>query len=206
MGATTMSWKEFRLYLSEPPQRTEHYAFIREILFPYVEENLIQNFLILNYRDSQRDMIRFRIETSQVGFENTRAFLDGLITANRIVRFEEENWDPRMDATNRIDSARRRIETELIGHEIYQEWIVSGKTGNLWMISRGDYARKVEQLTNTFGKVIGQMVKIFYKNFEEKPADIWLMSILLHLLINSLDYSGPDSPSEEAFLREFPPL
>jgi len=206
MAVTTVLWKEFRLYLSEPPRGTEHYAFIREILFPYVEQNSIQNFLILNYRDPQCDMIRFRIETTEEGFENARTFLNGLVTANRIVRFEEENWDPRTDATNRIEGAQRRIERGLVGHEIYQEWIVSGKTGNLWMISRGDYARKVDQLTTLFGKVVGQMTKIFYKNFEEKPADIWLMSILLHLVINSLDYSGPDPPSEETFIREFPPL
>jgi hypothetical protein len=206
MVATNVSWKEYRLYLSEPPRGTEHYAFVREILITYVEQNSIQNFLILNYRDPQRDMIRFRIETTEDGFENARTFLNDLVTSRRIVRFEEEDWDPRTDAANRIESARKRIERGLIGHEIYREWIVSGKTGNLWMISRGDYTRKVDQLTTVFGKIVGQMTRIFYKNFEEKPEDVWLMSILLHLLINSLDYSGPDPPSEETFIREFPPL
>jgi hypothetical protein len=151
-------------------------------------------------------MIRFRIETTAAGFENVRAFLDGLVTNHKIVRFEEDDWDPRADAVSRIDSARHKIERGLVGHEIYREWIVSGKTGNLWMISRSDYERKVSQLTTIFGKLVGQMTKLFYDNLREKPDDMWLMSILIHLFINSLDYGGPDPPSDEASMREFPPL
>jgi hypothetical protein len=151
-------------------------------------------------------MIGFRIEVTDTGLGNARTFLNGLVTDRVIVRFEEDNWDPRTDAMNRIESARQRIERELIGHEIYREWTVDGKTGNLWLVTRGDYARKLDQLATVFGRIVGQLTKVFYKNLPEKPKDMWLMSILLHLFINSLDYGGPDPPSEEAFMREFPPI
>lgn len=206
MATADFSWMEFRLYLSDPPRGTEHYAFIRDTLIPYVERNSIQHFLILNYRDQQRDMIRFRIRATDRGLEEARTFFNGLVTSHVIVRFEEENWDPRTDATNRIESARQRIERGLIGHEICREWTVDGKTGNLWFVAGGDYSKKLDQLTAVFGEVIGQLTKAFYKSLDEKPKDIWLMSILLHLFINSLDYSGPDPPTEETFMREFPPL
>jgi len=203
MTPQAASWKEFRLHLSEPPRQTDHFVFIKSNLVPHINQQGFDKFLILNYFGTEQDMIRFRVKTDNTGFAKVRSFLNSLVTNHSIVRFEEEDWNPRTDASDRIDGARKRVEQLILGHEIYREWIVKGKNAqNMWFIPKGNYNRKLDQLTSIFADVVGKCTKAFYDALDEKPDDIWMISILIHLFLNSIDVSLQD----ERLVREFPAL
>jgi len=195
-AGATKTWKEFRLIMSDPPRVTDHFSLIKKHLIPHVEAVTIRKFLILNYFDQYRDLIRFRVYAGWNDFNKTRAFLGGLQKDNHILRYEESDWDPARDAADRIRSAGEKFGIK------FENWILlPGKN-----VARGNYSAKLEQLTTIFADVVGQCTKTFYNTIESKPQDVWVMSLFLHLVLNSLDFSGPDPPSEEFSIRECPVL
>jgi len=191
-----MMWKEFRLIMSEPPRATDHFSLIRNQLIPHVEELATRRFLILNYFDQNQDLIRFRVCGQRGDFNKTRSFLEEMHNNHHILRYEESDWDPANDAADRIRSAGRRFGIE------FENWILL--PGN--NVISGNFAAKHEQLTAIFADIVGQCTKAFYKGVESKPQDVWVMSLFFHLLLNSLNFSGPDPPSEESFIRNCPVL
>lgn len=52
---------------------------------------------------------------------------------------------------------------------------------------------------------LGDCTKTIYQNLESQPKDLWVISMFVHLLLNSLCFGGPDPPSIEATIRSIPP-
>ena len=62
-----------------------------------------------------------------------------------------------------------------------------------------------EQLTSLF-EALGECSKAIYKHLKSQPKDLWIVSVFIHLLLNSIGYSGPNPHSDEYRIRTIPPL
>ena len=83
--------------------------------------------------------------------------------------------------------------------------MIVGFDGRLLISENHDFEDRVKQLTALF-ETLGDCTKTVYNALDAKPTDLWITSLFLHLLLNSMDYGGPDPPSEEANIRTIPPV
>ena len=195
------SWKEFELIVTDPPSNSEHFELIKNHLIPFIEE-LDIHFWVTNYRDSSRDTIRFRVKVNENELGLTEQFLERLVNHNEIVRWEPprgeppRDWNPREDARTRIISASQAFGLPPeIAFQTRGPYVISQKIG---------LEERVEQLESIFTKAVGSCTKALYNTFESKPTDPWMISLLTHLILNSIDISGPNPPCEESSIRYMP--
>lgn len=200
-----MVWHEIRIMFSESGEPrnwpSENYEFIRQRLFQIVDDVGLDRYLIFSYfKEGQRDYIRFRIEADEEKSLKVKETLDKMKGKGTIFDYECESWSAKNDAELRIDSTREKIQ-EMSNIQIPADnWRIAGRADDKWAIGPGDYSRKVRQFTIMMEEVIGQCTRIFMDKLEEKPDDRWLMSVFVHLLLNSICCSE----SEENEVRTFP--
>jgi hypothetical protein len=193
-----LTWRQFKLIVTDPPRYAGHFRLIKDELVPFVEKNSF-SFWVTNYHNATFDFILFRVKSTEGQLKSVQNFLDDLKRRKLIVDWNPSNWDPRSDAVNRIDGLRR------LGIDPNADMIVGCDpvTGKPVLSPGGNIAERQEQLTAVFESV-GECTKVIYTRLGNKPKDLWAMSLFLHLILNSLDYNGPDPPSEEHRIRIIP--
>jgi len=192
------AWTQFKLIVTEPANYTEHFGLIKNELIPFVEENAL-SFWITNYFNVAEDFILFRAKHLPSQIETIEDFLNDLKQRNLIVDWQVSSWSPGVDAQARINDLKR------CGFDPSSHIIIGFNGTNVLICSDRNIQERQQQLTSLF-EALGECTKVIYKHLENKPKDLWIMSVFIHLLLNSIDYSGPNPSSEEDCIRRIPPL
>lgn len=191
-------WKEYKLTITDPPNHKDHFDLIKDELIPFIDKYCLP-FWITNYWNQNEDYILFRVKGDQKELSSVKSFLNGLKNKGLIVRFKPKPWDPRMDAQNRIKGLSNKI--PLFDPKTHR--IDNYSSNTLFTIKDPNFKERKEQLTNLF-ESLGECTKAIYTHLKSKPNDKWIMSLFIHLLLNSLDYSGPNYSSDEYQIRQMP--
>ena len=192
-------WKEFKLLVTDPPKYAGHFEMIKRELIPFVDKHSFA-FWITNYFNSTSDFILFRIKCEQDQTKLMENFLDDLKKRHLIADWKLSTWDSRKDAQNRIDKLHR------IGFDPNKNRIAGFNTSNNKIVISPDknVGERQKQLASLF-EALGECTKAVYSHLGTKPRDLWIMSVFIHLLLNSIDYSGPNPGTEENWIRNIPP-
>jgi hypothetical protein len=193
-----LSWRQFKLVVTDPPGYAGHFRLIKDELIPFVERHSF-SFWETNYHDATSDFILFRIKSTEGQSKSVQNFLDDLKIRRLIANWEPSAWDPRSDAVNRIDSLRR------LGFDPNTNVIVGYDSINnrIEVSPDSSIEERQAQLTALF-ETVGECTKAIYSNLGSKPKDLWAVSLFVHLVLNSLDYSGPNPSTEEHRIRNIP--
>jgi hypothetical protein len=197
-------WKEFKIIVTDPPHYRGHFELIKHELIPFVDKSCLP-FWITNYFDHKQDYILFRVEGDRNQLKYVENFLNDLVTKGLIVRWIRSSWDPRDDARARIDGLKSKIPnfdpntTRIEGVEFAN----GGQRIRVFTTPDSNIEERKEQLTALF-EALGECTKAVYRHLETKPEDKWIMSVFIHLFLNSLDYSGPNLNTDEDRIRRIP--
>ena len=118
------------------------------------------------------------------------------------INFRKLLWDPNNVASDRLTrlggqlEPNRNMSTPLYGKQSIQINQIINDT-----LLRQE---RIEELGNLYG-AFGEATKTFYKALPKKPKDPLVMSIALHILLNSLTFSGLSIVSEEEKIRLYKP-
>lgn len=206
-------WHEFKLFFSDASEsrnwRRENYDFIRSHIIPTITKIDIPNFQILNYFNPSQgeDFIRFRVEASPATIMRVDDEIGRLKQQGLIRSFSKESYNPRQDAERRVECVRQKLEARW-GKPVSTNWKIVGLRDNNLAVDESDttaYAKKLEAFEAFLGRILGKWTKLFFEEIDIKPDDKWLVSLFIHLLINSIAYSGPGTGSEEDAIRKIPP-
>jgi hypothetical protein len=124
-------------------------------------------------------------------------FLSDLKRRSLIADWKPSSWDPAVDACNRIKNLSR------FGFDPNTNMIIGCEGTNLIIYPDLNIKERENQLTALF-ETVGECTKAIYSHLETKPKDLWIASLFIHLVLNSMDYSGPNAPSEEEKIRKIP--
>lgn len=190
------NWKEFRLTITDPPSYKGHFELIKNHLIPFIEKIGVR-FWVTNYFDQTRDYILLRVEVNKNELKLTEDFLKELENQKIIVRYDPpKDWNPKNDARNRIISASRELGLPSdIAFKIQGPYLLNQKIA---------LEERVDQLGLIFSEAVGSCTKVLYKTLKSKPTDPWMMSLFIHLILNSIDINGPTPPCEETNIRYMP--
>lgn len=193
------SWKAYRLDISK---EVDTFTFIKRKIVSFINERDIR-FWITYYWDPRTEPnphMWFRVHVSLEQQQVVEGFLDMLVSNGDLLRrFPAEPWDPVGDARNRIMGAKEKIERSPGFLQIPGYPPISRE----YLSSLNSDEERINQLASLFAS-IGECTKVFYNSLDEKPVDPYVMSLALHILLNSLTFSGPSAPSEEFSIRGFP--
>jgi len=192
------NWTQFKLIVTEPPRYTEHFNLIRNEIIPFISENSIP-FWVTNYWDPNEDYILFRVRVDERELNVVNNFLDNLIERALLIRYETSNWTPHSDAESRIAGLSERIR----GYNPNIHRIEDFTPEGVVYAPDTNIDERQEQLSALF-ESLGECTKAVYTKLSSKPKDKWIMSLFIHLLLNSLDFSGPNQGSEESRIRRIP--
>lgn len=202
-----MEWLEFTL--EWPP--TEHeigqefFRRTKEIVIPSLQKAGIAKFMITHYWDRTRPngetKVRIEVDSAQTGLVSK--MLDQLKNEEHIDEAILEEYDPRIDAENRLKGVRTKLGTSDTGTwSLPESRIELPKTFESWEDILD--VEKMDQLTCLFGGGVGRCTEAIVDVLEHQPESPWVVSVLLHLILNSLGYSGPDSGMEPVIRLTFP--
>jgi hypothetical protein len=190
------------------------YKFKREVFLPVIKEyGLKCPFILDEFLDRDR-FILLRVKVSEDISNQIKQDLEKRIQDGQFKRFfinvELKYWPSKEDAKNRILDARKRAEQIGISFKGIPEdaWKITGMKGyNIgaiplkgtssiliptiaalpeWEASPDELDKKTEIFEQFMTKVAGEFTKIFLEEIPEYIDDRWLMSLFIHLLLNSL--------------------
>ena len=200
MGDCGLVWCEFQLWYSDadrPPAMDVLYATGRQLL-TIVEKKKIADFLILN----EIKFVLLRVQADEQGKAEIEKLLIELVAQSHghFARVAVENWSPEDDARNRILSAARQLGIQL---QNGKAWRIAGREplNRLWVPSAdGQLETKTQEFAIFMTKVLGQFTKAYLSHMPRRTDDRWLLSVMMHLLMNSISVNN----YEEDELRSFP--
>jgi len=96
-------------------------------------------------------------------------------------------WDSEKDAYDRIIEASKRIGLKL---EEGKGWMIPGREplNKTFVVTGDDLNLKIEEFSTFMTKVVGKFTKAYFKEMPRRIHDRWLLSVMVHLLLNSLSY------------------
>lgn len=199
---TNKVWKAYKLDIS---RGTDFFDLIKNQLINYIDSHNLR-FWVTRYFE-QGDIhphLQFRVYVNSDEQKEIEEYLDRMENRKVILKKHSAiNWQPIEDATNRLNSVSNKLEPlrekAIQGYGNFQFPVSS------YLDSLNPVEERVEELAALFGAV-GEATKAFYKALPRKPIDPLIMSITLHILINSLTYSCPGPGTEEETIRLLPPL
>ena len=108
-------------------------------------------------------------------------------------------WYPTADARKRILSARQRAK---VPAEIPRGgWMIKGKAQDgTWIAASENLDKQVTAFSSFMCRVVGDFTKAYLKEMPYRVEDRWLMSVFLHLILDSISVWQ----TEENEIREFP--
>jgi hypothetical protein len=194
-----MNWSEFVLVWSKTEEKLESklYRRTRGIVLPFLKEEHITDFMITHYCDSNRPTgeTKVRIKTNATTREKLAKKFEGSREEGLILAVSSGEYDPLADAQNRVDGAAKKVDARNIG-----EWQVKDRIIELpaafesWEDIPNEI--KVKQLEGLFSGVVGRCTEAFVSVLGKQPNSPWVVSVFMHLVLNSLGYSGPNSGIE----------
>ena len=191
-----MEWCEFRLWYGEKVNVEKLYN-LRKLLLPILDEHKIEDFLVLN----EPKFVLFRVEVEEETKKDIEKSLEVLVEQleSTFSRVTIEKWDPEEDARDRILEAAQRLGLKL---EEGKGWMIAGREplNRNWVPIQDNLDLKIREFAVFMTKVVGKFTRAYVKEMPRIVKDRWLLSVLLHLLLNSISVDKV----QEKETREFP--
>lgn len=180
------NWYEFRLWYRGSPNPDALFAFKKTRLLATLELHNIEYSFILD----EEKFILVRIELDEVCARKIQSSLEELVRSedSPFTKVTLETWPPAEDAKSRILNARRRA-GQIISFRGIPEggWKIKGlATDGNWIADAEDFAREAEAFTIFMSRVAGEFTRAYLKEMPYRVNDRWLMSVFLHLLLDSI--------------------
>ena len=196
-----MEWCEFQLVYGERINAKKLYDF-RKSLLSILDEHKIDDFLVL----SEPKCVLFRVEIDEKIKRSIHDKLKNLIkqSEDTFTDVQIGNWNPRDDARGRILKVAKYLNLQARGIPEGKGWMIAGREtlNRLWVPTEDDLELKVKEFSIFMTKVVGKFTRAYFKNMPRKIQDRWLLSVLLHLLLNSISIDQ----IQENETRDFPYL
>lgn len=189
-------WHEFRLWRNINPNQDDVFAFKQEHILPILEKYDIEDFLMLD----EPEFVLIRIDTNGKSAKQIYSDLEKTIQTEPLFsKVTVESWSPINDARDRVLAARERARLPI---EIPQGgWMVKGKKPDgEWVVMPEDLEKQAAAFSIFMSKVAGRFTKAYLKEMPYRVEDRWLMSVFVHLLLDSISTCQP----EENEIRDFP--
>ena len=191
-----LEWHEFRLWYGEKLSRQRLYDLRRDLLL-ILDKHGIDDFLVLN----EPKYVLLRVEVEEEIGKGIEKSLKDLVEQSKdeFSRITTEKWVPEKDARDRIGAAAQRLGLKL---EEGKGWMIAGREplNRMWVPALDDLELKVREFSIFMTKVVGRFTRAYVEQMPRKTDDRWLLSVLLHLLLNSISMDQ----LEENEAREFP--
>jgi hypothetical protein len=190
-------WHEFRLWFKNSKRPADDmFTFKQKHILPILERYEIEDFLMLD----EPEFMLLRINTNDESSSQIYSDLEKVMLVEPFFsKVTVESWFPAEDAKNRILTAREKAKLPAGIPE--GGWMIKGKTPNgYWAAAPQDLGRQVEAFSVFMAKVAGRFTKAYLKEMTYRVEDRWLMSVFLHLLLDSIS----TWQQEEDEIREFP--
>lgn len=193
-----MDWTEFRLWYGEKIDIQKLYN-LRKLLLPILDEHEIEYFLVLN----EPKFVLFRVEVEEDIKKEIKKSLDEIVKQSEgtFSKVTDEKWNPEKDALDRIIGASKRIGLKL---EEGKGWMIVGREplNQNFVVAIDDLDMKIKEFSTFMTRVAGKFTRAYFEQMPRKIIDKWMLSVLFHLLINSLSYNQ----IEEEEIRKCPYL
>ncbi len=189
-------WREFRLWYAGTLDPNALFAFKRTCLISLLEKFSIDNFLLLD----EPKFLLLRVEVEDALAKQISSLLRGCITSKTLFsKLTVAEWSPTADARKRILDARQRAK---VPTRIPRGgWMIKGKAQDgTWIAAPENLDKQVTAFSSFMCRVTGNFTKAYLKEMPYRVEDRWLMSLFLHLILNSVSVWQ----TEENEIREFP--
>jgi hypothetical protein len=190
-----LEWLEFRIWYGRKLDRKKLYD-LRKSLITVLDEHEIKDFLILN----EPKFVLLRIQAEEGVRLDLEKAIKGLIerSEDAFSNVTIEKWPPEEDARNRILSAAQRLGLKL---EEGKGWMIAGREplNRLWVPVEDDLDLKVKEFAIFMTKVVGQFTRAYVENMPRQIEDRWLLSVFVHLLLNSISLDQIQEDEVRAF-------
>ena len=191
-----MEWCEFRLWYGEKIDIEKLYN-LRKLLLPILDKHKIEDFLVLN----EPKFVLFRVEVEEETKKDVEKSLEEIVKQSEgtFSRVTIEKWVPDQDARDRILKAAKKLGLRL---EEGKGWMIAGREplNRNWVPTEDDLDLKIKEFAVFMTKVVGKFTRAYVKKMPRMVEDRWLLSVLLHLLLNSISVGQV----QERETREFP--
>jgi hypothetical protein len=191
-----LEWYEFRLWYGERLARETLYE-LRRLVLRILEKYHIEDFLMLN--EPKFALIRVQVsEETKSGIEHS---LKELVNASQgaFSNVSIETWVAENDARDRILGAAQRLGLQL---QEGKGWMIAGREplNRQWVPTSDDLNLKIQEFAAFMTRVAGKFTRAYVEHMPRRIEDRWLLSVVLHLLLNSVSVDGV----QENETREFP--
>ena len=180
-----MDWTEFRLWYGEKIDIQKLYN-LRKLLLPILDEHKIEYFLVLN----EPKFVLFRVEVEEDIKKEIKKSLDEIVKQSEgtFSKVTDEKWNPEKDALDRIIGASKRIGLKL---EEGKGWMIVGREplNQNFVVAIDDLDMKIKEFSTFMTRVAGKFTRAYFEQMPRRIIDKWMLSVLFHLLINSLSYN-----------------
>ena len=156
---------------------------------------------VLNYGTYSR----IRVDDSVLSKQRFEERFDALREQGTLVRWDSDTWSPEADARNRTLEAKQKVQPGRVS-----EWRTRFGSArvpippNLWDTGVQD-ERVIRDFELLMTEVLGRWTAAYMEKFDSPPKSEWLVSVAIHLLLNSIGCTGPDNGFEPG-VRLTPPL
>jgi hypothetical protein len=186
-------WREIRLWYTAALTIPGLFEFKRGRLLEVLTQHRVDHFMVLaepSYLLVRVSVPEDVINAIVASLQQTLAPLFGRITV--------EGWTPTDDARRRILDVRPKIQGLPPGNT---GWVVKGKDGGPpWSASVSELESMVDAFAIFMTRVVGHFTRAYLREMPSRVEDRWLMSVLLHLMLNSVSFGQDD----EWEIRKFP--
>ena len=193
-----MLWSEFQLLYGEKINAEKLYG-LRKLLLHILDKYKIDDFLVLN----EPKFVAFRVEVDEKTKKSIHGKLKTLVSESEgaFSDVEYDTWNPQKDARGRILKVAKDLSFKI---EEGKGWMIAGREplNRLWIPAEDDLELKIKEFSTFMTKVVGKFTKAYVKNMPRMIQDRWLLSVLFHLLLNSISIGVV----QEKETREFPYL
>lgn len=189
-------WIEFRFWYSGSQTAAQIYEYKRDKLLPVLRAHKLEHFLILD----EKEFMLVRAPSEKGLTESFPALLSSLEPIFLKITFA--SWSAIEDAKNRIRSSKQKLKNQNLPDD-KNGWEVKGKNNEgQWVYSPTDLDPEVEAFAKFMTHVAGKFTEAYISEMPSKVENRWLMSLFLHLMVDSISTWNP----EEQEIREFPYL
>lgn len=212
-------WVEYRLIRSWDAGRQNplqaNYQLARDTLLPIFARSRAEHLLITNYlrpdakEPEERDYMRYRVEATNEAHATIEAALDLAKATRAIVEVRKGDWSPEGDALRRLSD----VSASLRAGGAIDSWILPDGTSlglirdrDKWIRTGMWSGRSEQQMVPDLAAMfvmVGGWAREFIEKFPQRPPEAYLLSLMLHLLLNGLGCSGP-TQGEEPVIRVTP--
>lgn len=169
-------------------------------LLDILDKHKIGDFLVLN----EKEYMLFRIEVDKKTKESIHNKLKRLVeqSEDAFADVQIDGWNPKDDAKGRILKVAKDLSIHARGIPEGKGWMIAGREplNRLWVPAEDDLELKIKEFSMFMTKVVGKFTRAYVRNMPRMIQDSWLLSVLLHLLLNSISIDQ----IQEKETREFP--